>query len=221
MRTRRAVHRRLCARAGRSARQLSRHDPLGEPLGAARGVSARADLSDQVFSIDRDRYTCSGGTAPLDLMLNLIQVKLGPQVSQRVSEQFVSSACATAGPAVRPAARPGRRLASQPDRGRRAHGREHREPAVARARSRAQTGLSRRQIERLFKRISTACRSATTWRCACSRARELLLQTSMPIMDITHLLRLPVAAAFLEVLPQSFRPPTQRRAQARRGSIAG
>ena len=46
-------------------------------------------LNDQVFSIDRDRYTASGGTAPLDLMLNLIQLQHGLRISQRVSEQFV------------------------------------------------------------------------------------------------------------------------------------
>jgi transcriptional regulator GlxA family with amidase domain len=49
----------------------------------------RVQLNDQVFSIDRERYTCSGGTAPLDLMLNLIQLKHGLRISQLVSEQFV------------------------------------------------------------------------------------------------------------------------------------
>ena len=73
---------------GGTAGQFSSDHPLGESVGAARGVSARA-LSDQLFTIDRDRFTCSGGTAPLDLMLNLIQSKLGPRISQLVSEQFM------------------------------------------------------------------------------------------------------------------------------------
>jgi transcriptional regulator GlxA family with amidase domain len=60
-----------------------------ENLSALREEFPRVHLSDQVFTIDRARYTCSGGTAPLDLMLNLIQLKLGPRVSQLVSEQFV------------------------------------------------------------------------------------------------------------------------------------
>ncbi len=60
-----------------------------ENLPALREEFPRVQLNNQVFSIDRDRYTCSGGTAPLDLMLNLIQLKHGPRISQLVSEQFV------------------------------------------------------------------------------------------------------------------------------------
>ena len=104
-----------------------------ENLSALREEFPRVQLSDQVFSIDRERYTCSGGTAPLDLMLNLIQLKLGPRVSQLVSEQFVLERVrsdqdrqymplrAQVGVSHR-----------KPDQGRRAHGREHREAAVAR-----------------------------------------------------------------------------------------
>ena len=47
------------------------------------------EIRNQVFTIDRDRYTCSGGTAPLDLMLNLIERQHGRQISHQVSEQFV------------------------------------------------------------------------------------------------------------------------------------
>jgi transcriptional regulator GlxA family with amidase domain len=60
-----------------------------ENLSALREEFPRVQLNDQVFSIDRERYTCSGGTAPLDLMLNLIQLKHGIRISQLVSEQFV------------------------------------------------------------------------------------------------------------------------------------
>src|SRR5438270_7199512 len=60
-----------------------------ENLSALREEFPRVRISDQLFTIDRDRYTCSGGTAPLDLMLNLIGQKLGPRISQLVSEQFI------------------------------------------------------------------------------------------------------------------------------------
>ena len=48
-----------------------------ENLSALREEFPRVLISDQLFTIDRDRFTCSGGTAPLDLMLNLIETKLG------------------------------------------------------------------------------------------------------------------------------------------------
>ncbi len=46
-------------------------------------------LNDQLFTIDRDRLTCSGGIAPLDLMLNLVESRLDSQVAQLICEQFI------------------------------------------------------------------------------------------------------------------------------------
>src|SRR6516225_9152686 len=60
-----------------------------ENLSALREEFPRIQLSDQLFSIDRDRFTCSGGVAPLDLMLHLVESKLGARVSQLISEQFI------------------------------------------------------------------------------------------------------------------------------------
>jgi transcriptional regulator GlxA family with amidase domain len=84
----RPVHRRLCAGARRLAGQF-RATIHWENLSALREEFPRVRISDQLFTIDRDRFTCSGGTAPLDLMLNLIEMKLGPRISQLVSEQFI------------------------------------------------------------------------------------------------------------------------------------
>ena len=47
------------------------------------------------------------------------------------------------------------------------------------------TGLSRRQIERLFKRHLNCVPKRYYLEMRLKRARELLLQTAMPIMDIT------------------------------------
>jgi transcriptional regulator GlxA family with amidase domain len=46
-------------------------------------------FADELFVIDRDRVTCTGGTAPLDLMLNLVSLRLGQAHAAQVSEQFV------------------------------------------------------------------------------------------------------------------------------------
>ena len=142
-------------------------------------------INDQVFTIDRDRYTCSGGTAPLDLMLNLIQVKLGPRISQLVSEQFMLE-----------------RVRKDQDRQyiplRAQVGVSHRglikvaqlmeeniEKPLSLDEIASATGLSRRQIERLFKRHLNCVPKRYYLEMRLRRARELLLQTAMPIMDIT------------------------------------
>ncbi|MDE1182335.1 GlxA family transcriptional regulator [Paraburkholderia sp.] len=46
-------------------------------------------FADELFVIDRDRLTCTGGTAPIDLMLNLVGMRLGRTHAAQVSEQFI------------------------------------------------------------------------------------------------------------------------------------
>ena len=156
-----------------------------ENLPALREEFPRVQLNDQVFSIDRDRFTASGGTAPLDLMLNLIQLKHGLSISQQVSEQFVLE-----------------RVRSDRDRQYvplraqvgSSHGNmirvaqlmeENIEKPLSLERIAHSTGLSRRQIERLFRRHLDCVPKRYYLEMRLRRARELLLQTAMPIMDVT------------------------------------
>ena len=46
-------------------------------------------VSDRIFEVDRNRYTCSGGTAALDLMLHIIAQDYGQPLALTVSEQFI------------------------------------------------------------------------------------------------------------------------------------
>ncbi|PFH19617.1 GlxA family transcriptional regulator [Burkholderia sp. JKS000303] len=43
---------------------------------------------DDLFAMDRDRITCTGGTAPLDMMLYLIARDQGKVMARNISEQF-------------------------------------------------------------------------------------------------------------------------------------
>jgi transcriptional regulator GlxA family with amidase domain len=156
-----------------------------ENLSALREEFPRVLISDQLFTIDRNRFTCSGGTAPLDLMLNLIEARLGPRISQRVSEQFIVDRV-----------RKDRDRQYVPLRAR--VGVSHRglirvaqimeeniERPLSLEKIAKATGLSRRQIERLFKRDLNCVPKRYYLEMRLRRARELLLQTAMPIMDIT------------------------------------
>ena len=46
-------------------------------------------VSNHLFEVDRDRFTCSGGTAAMDMMLFLIGKQHGMTLSSAISEQFV------------------------------------------------------------------------------------------------------------------------------------
>ncbi|WP_426400568.1 GlxA family transcriptional regulator [Ralstonia sp. R-29] len=46
-------------------------------------------FADELFVVDRDRLTCTGGTAPIDMMLNLVGMRFGQRMAAQVAEQFV------------------------------------------------------------------------------------------------------------------------------------
>jgi transcriptional regulator GlxA family with amidase domain len=141
-------------------------------------------FSKQLYAIDRDRYTCSGGIAPLDLMLNIIKDHLGRDIAPQISDQFILD-----------------RIRSDQDR---QHvpllarvGLFHENLIEAAALMEANleeplsldeianlVGVSRRQIERLFKRYVGEVPTKYYLDMRLRRARGLLLQTSMSIMEV-------------------------------------
>jgi len=156
-----------------------------ENMSALREEFPRIVFTDQLFAIDRDRYTCSGGIAPLDLMLNMIKDDLGSDIAPLISEQFILD-----------------RIRSEGDRqhiplqaqvgiyhDRLIKAAELMEANIEEPLSldelAAAIGVSRRQIERLFRRHLGQVPTKYYLELRLRRARELLLQTSMSIMDIT------------------------------------
>lgn len=141
-------------------------------------------FSRQLFAIDRDRYTCTGGIAPLDLMLHIIQSHLGREIAPMISDQFILD-----------------RIRNDQDR---QHvplmarvGLFHENLIEAAALMEANleeplsldeiaslVGVSRRQIERLFKRYVGEVPTKYYLDMRLRRARSLLLQTSMSVMEI-------------------------------------
>lgn len=156
-----------------------------ENMGALREEFPRINFTEQLFAIDRDRYTCSGGIAPLDLMLNMIKADLGEDIAPLISEQFILD-----------------RIRSEGDRQHIPlqakvgvyHDRLIKAAALMEANIEEPLsldqlaeaiGVSRRQIERLFKRHLDQVPTKYYLELRLRRARELLLQTSMSIMDVT------------------------------------
>lgn len=60
-----------------------------ENRSALHGEFPRVQFADELFVVDRDRLTCTGGTAPIDMMLNLVGLRFGQQLAAQVSEQFI------------------------------------------------------------------------------------------------------------------------------------
>jgi transcriptional regulator GlxA family with amidase domain len=144
----------------------------------------RVNVSAEVFEIDRDRVTCSGGTAVLDLMLELIGARLGRPLAAQVADACILDRIRNGGDPQRMPLRL-RVGVSHPKLLRAIElietSPEHRTNQRQLA---AGVGLSERQLERLFRGYldTTPSRYARYHRLA--RARDLLRQTGMSVIDV-------------------------------------
>ncbi len=60
-----------------------------ERLASTREEFPKLNLTDDIYEIDRNRYTCAGGTTPIDMMLELISYDHGSSMSAAISESFL------------------------------------------------------------------------------------------------------------------------------------
>lgn len=60
-----------------------------ERLASTREEFPKLNLTDDIYEIDRNRYTCAGGTTPIDMMLELISQDQGSSMSAAISESFL------------------------------------------------------------------------------------------------------------------------------------
>jgi len=144
----------------------------------------------KIYEIDRDRLTCSGGTAAMDLMLHLIAERHGAALAQQVANQFHHERIRDEGDDQR-----GGRLtmtARLPGKLRTAIGLMQREieNPVPLSKVAAQVGLSSRQLERLFLRHLQMTPLRFYMQLRVERARELLLYSDRAVLEVA------VAAGF-------------------------
>ena len=158
-----------------------------ENIGAMTDRFPRAHISSSVYTIDRNRFTCSGGTSPVDMMLHLIRNECGPEVSTGVAEQFIYDRVRRLGEKQRVPLK--HLVGNQSEKlivAVELMEANVREP-ISQVDIASYTGVSRRQLQRLFQRylLCTPSRYYTQIRLA--RARELLHQTSMSLVEISAL----------------------------------
>ena len=144
----------------------------------------------KIYEIDRDRLTCSGGTAALDMMLHLIAEAHGEELAHRVANQFHHERIRN----EREDQRGGRlaHVAGLPSPMRSAIGlmQRHIEDPVSITQIASKVGVSARQLERLFLRHERVTPSRYYVGLRIDRARELLLYSDRPVIDVA------VAAGF-------------------------
>lgn len=142
------------------------------------------DVAADLYEIDRNRFTCSGGTAPLDLMLSRIAEAHGEELATKVSEQCLLDRIR--GPHDRQRMPIRMRLGVHHPK--LINAIELMEANIEEPLPQEQLahyiGLSRRQLERLFRRHMGRTPAQYYLELRLERARHLLYQTDLPIMSI-------------------------------------
>lgn len=155
-----------------------------EFLAAMQEDFPRVSMSASLFTLDRNRFTSSGGTAPMDMMLHLIGREHGRELSAAISEMFVYE-----------------RIRNEQDHQRvpLKHVLGTHQPKLQEIVALMEANLeepisldnlaeyvelSRRQLERLFQKYLNCTPSRYYLRLRLIRARQLLKQTSMSLIEL-------------------------------------
>ncbi|MBH4026793.1 GlxA family transcriptional regulator [Pseudomonas aeruginosa] len=155
-----------------------------ECLAAMQEAFPRVAMSTRLFSIDRNRFTSSGDTAPMDMMLHLIGREHGRELSAAISEMFIYE-----------------RIRNEQDHQRvpLKHMLGTNQPKLQEIVALMEANLeepidldelavyvnvSRRQLERLFQKYLHCSPSRYYLKLRLIRARQLLKQTSMSIIEV-------------------------------------
>ena len=157
-----------------------------ECLAAMQEAFPRVSISASLFTLDRNRFTSSGGTAPMDMMLHLIGRDHGRELSAAISDMFVYE-----------------RIRNEQDHQRvpLRHVLGTHQPKLQEIVALMEANieepldldnlaeyvdLSRRQLERLFQKYLHCTPSRYYLRLRLVRARQLLKQTSLSLIELAY-----------------------------------
>ncbi len=141
-------------------------------------------VSSDLYELDRDRFTCSGGSAPLDMMLTLIGRDQGGELATAIAEMFVCERIRGVHDRQRIPLKQ-RFGSSQPKLIEAVELMEANiEEPMSLDELSSHVGISRRQLERLFQKHLNCVPTRYYLELRLRRARELLLRSSKSIVDI-------------------------------------
>ncbi len=142
------------------------------------------ELSQNIFVLDGNRITSSGGTAPSDLMLKLIAEKHGPELGNSVADMMIHTSIRSDKDEQRLSI-PTRIGVRHPKLSNVIHMMEENiEEPVSPSSLASDVGMSTRQLERLFRRYLNRSPKRYYMELRLGRARNLLMQTDMSVINV-------------------------------------
>jgi transcriptional regulator GlxA family with amidase domain len=170
------------------------------------------DVTQELFEIDRNRFTCAGGTAAIDMMLSMIAKQKGPDIAAQVTDQLIHHRIRDAHERQRMELRARLGVAHPKLLAVVSEMEKSLEVPLSCSELAEQVGLSTRQLERLFRKYIGEAPTKYYLSLRLNRARFLLRQTSMPILTIGLACGFVSASHFSKCYSEHFgRTPSQER----------
>lgn len=174
-------------------------------------------VSPDVFEVDRNRLTCAGGIAAADMMIYLIAKRHGLLLANEVAEELMLERVRGQNDRQR---LPLRILlgASQPKLAEAVTYMEaNKEELLGLDEIAGHIGLSRRQLERLFRKYLDCGPIQYYRRLRLIKARQLLQQTSMPVAEVAMSCGFGSSAHFSKCYRDHFKlaPSDERKTESR------
>ncbi|MEZ5782403.1 MAG: GlxA family transcriptional regulator [Rhizobiaceae bacterium] len=149
-----------------------------------RASCSRAEVCDEIYVVDGRVFTCAGGLAAMDAMLDIIRERHGNEFSSMVAENFIYGSDRSPDDHQRVALRHRLGIAHPILISAVSLMEEFIEPPLRLPEIASRSGVSPRQLERLFKR-HLGCSPAQHYvRLRHDKARRLLRRTSMSVLEI-------------------------------------
>ncbi len=155
-----------------------------ENMAGLREYHSRVHFQEELFVIDRDRITCTGGVAPVDMMLSIVRKAFGKTLVADISNQFILERVRDGDDRqhIPLAARLGFSHTALVDIAALMEA-NFEEPLTAVELAKL-AGLSLRQVQRMFQLSLETTPTKYYLQLRLRRARELLLQSQMSITQI-------------------------------------
>lgn len=166
--------------------------------------------SSELYCVDRSRFTCSGGTAAMDMMLNMIEVDHGPQLAIQAAEHFMHERIRADDDRQRMPLR--QRLGLSHPRLLRAIElmEENIEQPLTLTQLADACGVSTRQLERLFAKYLDRTPRRYYLELRLKRAQLLLTQSSLPVMEVALACGFVSASHFAKCYKELFKDAPRR-----------
>ena len=155
-----------------------------EGLGSFRESFPEVEVTEDLYLFDRDRVTCAGGLATFDMILELIAQDAGRDLAARVADILIQSHVRPASEYQRAAAQTALGLHDPRLVEAIAVMEDNLDEPLSVEEIEAQTGISRRQMQRLFRLHLQDTPMGYYLKLRLQRARRLLMGTNLSILEV-------------------------------------